>query len=213
MSTVHGFRVYQLFQSLRLHFLTDSYDYFKYQGKTKCREDHFNERPDRFTFHRLAKLYPLESDIELFLVANFLAKPKSTVFDLLGSDATEQYLHRRKVIESLAYTVGEDYRRLHAAYGSLNEWLKVPTHDSPPLLVAYRRQQVSLETVIVLNRLCGFLPRWTQQMTETIQWPVILRQITKYESFLVLEKEVYRTQLQTFLHGTTFIMHQVNNTI
>ncbi len=213
MPTVHGYHVFQLFQSLRLHFLTDSYDYFKYRGKTKSREDRFNERPDRFTFHRLAKLYPLESDIELFLVANFLVKPQSTVFDLLGHEATEQYLHRRRVIESLAYTVQEDYQFLRATYGSLNAWLKVPAHDSPPLLIAYRRQQVSLETLIVLNRLCGFLPRWTQQITETIQWPLNLRQLTKYESFLVLDKEVYRTQLQTFLRGTTFIMHQVNHTI
>ena len=45
-----GFECYKTYLALKHHFTNQSYDYFKYNGKTKANEQTFKTRKDRYFF-------------------------------------------------------------------------------------------------------------------------------------------------------------------
>jgi len=48
-----GFSAFALYNAIKLHFTTDSYDYFKYHGKTNVTRDNFAIRKDKYTFYTI----------------------------------------------------------------------------------------------------------------------------------------------------------------
>jgi hypothetical protein len=57
MSENTGFAAYALWNALKLHFTSESYDYFKYKGKMKISDESFLKRRDRFFFAKLERKY------------------------------------------------------------------------------------------------------------------------------------------------------------
>ena len=50
------------------------------------------------------------------------------------------------------------------------------------------REEISLETVVILDSILGFMDRESKKITETIIWPDIYRKITKYKPFVDFNK-------------------------
>ncbi len=48
---ISGYEAFGLYQALKLHFTTDSYDYFKYGGKTNISVTEFENRKDNYHFY------------------------------------------------------------------------------------------------------------------------------------------------------------------
>jgi hypothetical protein len=46
------------------------------------------------------------------------------------------------------------------------------------------REEINLETVIILDAMLGFMERESKKITETIIWPDISRKIRKYGPFV-----------------------------
>ena len=46
------------------------------------------------------------------------------------------------------------------------------------------QDDISLETVIILDSLLGFIPRESKKISDTIIWPDIKRRIEKYKPFV-----------------------------
>ena len=46
------------------------------------------------------------------------------------------------------------------------------------------REEINLETVIILDSITGFMERESKKITETIIWPDISRKIRKYSPFV-----------------------------
>ena len=43
-----GFEVYKLYLALKLHFTSETYDYFQYGGSAKASQKSFDQRKDKF---------------------------------------------------------------------------------------------------------------------------------------------------------------------
>ena len=80
-----GFDVYKTYLAVKLHFTSDTYDYYKYGGKVNAKLETFTKRKDRYFFHKLSTKYA-EADILDFFVANFLADSKRWIGNLLAND-------------------------------------------------------------------------------------------------------------------------------
>ena len=52
-----GFDVYKTYLAVKLHFASDTYDYYKYDGKVNAKLDTFTKRKDRYFFHKLSTRY------------------------------------------------------------------------------------------------------------------------------------------------------------
>ena len=70
-----GFEVYKMYLALKLHFTSDTYDYFQYGGTAKASQRSFDNRKDKFFFVKLSRKF---KDYELrdFFVANMVAEDK-----------------------------------------------------------------------------------------------------------------------------------------
>ena len=102
-----GFDVYKTYLGVKLHFTSDTYDYYKYGGKVNTKLDTFTKRKDRYFFHKLSTRYA-EADILDFFVANFLSDSKRWIGNLLANDGRDVYLDYKKRKEAFAYHFKQD---------------------------------------------------------------------------------------------------------
>ncbi len=51
---MNGFEVYKLYLAIKLHFTSDSYNYFTFNGKTRTTLQSFEKRRDKYFFKKLA---------------------------------------------------------------------------------------------------------------------------------------------------------------
>ena len=52
-----GFEVYKMYLALKLHFTSDTYDYFQYGGNAKASQVSFDQRRDKFFFVKLSRSF------------------------------------------------------------------------------------------------------------------------------------------------------------
>ncbi len=98
-----GYEAFGLYESLKLHFTKDSYDFFKYNGKTNISITVFENRKDKYHFYKLSRKYSNRDELISFIVANLLVKDNLWVGDLLTEDAEVNYRNHQKVLQSFSY--------------------------------------------------------------------------------------------------------------
>ena len=176
-----------------MHFTSDSYDYFKYQGKTRISVDAFENRKDKYYFYKLSRRNAKEDYIE-FLVSNFVYDENLWVGTLLTEEALTIHRSRMKVIESLTYTVSEDFSKLADKVSNPNDLLIVDG-EYPKLLTMMLQQDIRIETVCIMNALMNFFPMWNRKITDTIRWPQIRKKCLKYTPFIQFDRQKMKNLL------------------
>lgn len=197
-----GFDAYCIYTALHLHFSSDTYDYYKYHGKTRCSVTKFESRRDRYFFHKLARKFTDQKSLEFFLASNFVSHGLNWVRDSFTDEAQETYLHRKRIKESLEYTVQEDLSKMFAdplTVDNLKVLLRVENGEYPLLLTAMMHGDIHEETLIVLNRLIGFLPKWEKKIADTIIFPPLKLRLERYTPFLDINVKKFQTMLKSQL--------------
>jgi hypothetical protein len=189
-----GFAAYALWNALKLHFTSDSYDYFKYNGKTNVSKQTFSIRKDKYQFYKLSRKYSLE-ELRNFYVANFVYGKSDWVGELL-QDGNENYLKWQKIIQSLTYTFENDIVHLLDEVEKPNDLLLVRSNEFPKLLQSVMNYSISIETVIILNDIMNFFPMWKKQIDDDIVWPDWQRRIEKYSPFIHYDKSKLKNILK-----------------
>jgi len=189
-----GFAAYALWNALKLHFTSDSYDYFKYNGKTNVSKQTFSIRKDKYQFYKLSRKYSLE-ELRNFYVANFVYGKSDWVGELL-QDGNENYLKWQKIIQSLTYTFENDIVHLLDEVEKPNDLLLVKSNEFPKLLQSVMNYSISIETVIILNDIMNFFPMWKKQIDDDIVWPDWQRRIEKYSPFIHYDKSKLKNILK-----------------
>ena len=69
-----GYETYTLYNALKLHFTKESFDFFKYHGKTNVTSEQFENRKDKYHFYKLSRKITDRDEMILFLVYNFIEK-------------------------------------------------------------------------------------------------------------------------------------------
>lgn len=200
MSENGGLVMYMMYTALRLHFTSDSYDYFKYNGKTNTTKESFLTHKNKYFFYKLSRKYSFE-EARAFFVANFMKEDVKWVGELLTEEAEENYLEWQKRVQSLTYQFENDVQYLFDRY-SPEELLKVPKDGNPILLDELLRKKVCIETIIVMNGILKFLPTWKKKIEDDIIWPTWYKKIVKYEPFLDYDKQKYKNILKEHYENT-----------
>ena len=191
-----GYEAFSLYESLKLHFTKDSYDFFKYNGKTRVSVQSFEIRKDKYYFYKISRKYPNKDNLIDFLVANFVTDENIWVGKLLEEEAHLRYLARQKVIQSLSYIFENDCKLIFEDCKlNPNELLKTDG-DYPILLTKALRKEIQIETLCILNTVLNFLPMWTKKIADTIQWPIYRQKIVKYAAFLPQDSVKYKLILK-----------------
>lgn len=186
---MNAFEAFQLYVALKNHFTDETYDYFKYNGKTRVSVHSFETRKDKYHFHRLSK----HKDPLGVLISNFIDKGSVWVGDLDYKDTYEDWLRRN---QSRTYIFEQELRKLNPNFAA-NFATKDGQH--PQLLRLILRKEVSLETVILLQNLLNFFDTWREQIKDPILWPTIYKRLYKYQPFVKCDiKKIREIALKHF---------------
>lgn len=184
-----GFEAYQKYIALKNHFTRESYDYFKYGGKTSVKQSTFEARKDKYMFHKLAK----KKDVEGLIISNMIVNEKVWVKDLLEIESESVYTEWLKRQQSLGYIFNNDLEYLNTNF---NENLLVSSNEYPYLLKLYMRNQISIETLVIIEDIVRPFNYWNKQIHDPIVWPSIYTKCKKYRPFLQFDKHKFKEQLK-----------------
>jgi hypothetical protein len=190
-----GYEAFSIYNSLKLHFSQQSYDYFKYNGKSRISIDSFENRKDKYHFYKLSRKYKEDEYIN-FLVANFIVDEKTWAGDLLKTEAEVNYLRRMKYMQSMTYSFENDCNLVFEELDDPNEVLRVEDGEYPVLLLMALRKEIQPETLVILNALLNFFPAWSKNVADTIRWPDYRMKMLKYTAFVPFDSVKYRLMLK-----------------
>ena len=191
-----GYEAFGLYESLKLHFAKDSYDFFKYNGKTNISITAFENRKDKYHFYKLSRKFSNRDELISFIVANLIEKDNLWVGDLLGEEADIRYRNRQKVLQALSYEFTGDLDNLFDEVTDPNDLIRVNDGDYPKLLTKTLQKEIKIETLCIMAKILGFLPMWNKKISDTIRWPELSRKITKYTAFLPQDMIKYQLILK-----------------
>ena len=186
------FSVYKMYLALKLHFTTDQYDVIKQKGRVRASRQAFAKRKDLYSIKKISKTYS-DEEVANFLVANFVSGDRwGGMFD---TEAGQRYQGWKKKIESLSYNFAQDLDNLilesEAISLKFNDVFVSSKGQHPYIIKAFLRQTISLETLVILEKLTGFANKFDTEIDDNIVWPDISRLIKKYKPFLILDLEKY----------------------
>jgi hypothetical protein len=204
---ITGYEAFCLYQSMKLHFTQESYDFLKYGGKSKVSVDSFENRKDKFFFYKLSRRLQSKDELINFLVANFVNDENCWVGNLLEGQSETVYRERQKVIQSLSYTFENDCNKLFNLVDNPNDILRSENGEYPLLLVKTLQNVTQIETFCILNSLMNFLPMWDKNINDTIRWPVFKRKAIKYTPFIKFDKTRLKLILKKIVDEKVLVNH------
>lgn len=191
------YSVYKMYLALKLHFTTENYDVIAQRGKVRASKQAFAKRKDLFSIKKVAKTYS-DEEVANFLIANFTSGDRwGGLFD---SEANERYAEWKKRIESLTYIFTNDLDRLIEDLENdtriFEDAFKITKAQHPYIIKAFLRKTITLETLVILEKINPFLEKFDQELNNDIMWPDISRLMRKYKPFLQFDKEKYNAILR-----------------
>ena len=188
---MRGYDLYCMYQAIKLHFTSDSYNFFHYDGKTRVSIESFEKRRDKFLFHRLARKYRDEEMVS-FLVANFVHSDSNWTKSLLEEEAEDTYREWKRITDSMSKIYLEDLAKICPESEKFNDLFKIEDGQFPKLLVHFMQNDVTLETMVILNNIFDFIRIWDKKISDDIIYPKVSRKIRKYGSFLNVDVNKYK---------------------
>lgn len=194
-STKDAYDLYIYYLALKKHFTSD-YDFFKYNGKIKASQDAFENRKDKFFFHKLTK----RSDAKEYILANIANNPDIWIGDILSENGEKIYSDWKKVRQSLLYVFQQDINILDVDFDS-NLITKDGQH--PKILRLYLSKKIQPETLIMINEVTGVFNYWDKKLVDRVLWPDIKKKCIKYRPFLSFDTTKIKSILVNTFRNTS----------
>ena len=193
------FDCYKTYLALKNHFTKDSYDYHKYNKKTRASLQSFYKRKDRFFFEKMSRQRD-EKEVEDFFVANFVScqDPETLWIGEVMKDGEERYQNWQKKIQSLSYLFKEESQSLFEE-NKFDEVFKC-SKGHPPLLKKFLTGKVSLETLVIYDKIFMFSKDFDKKLQDPV-WETVSRRIRKYNSFLNIDIFKFKKILKEVILG------------
>lgn len=184
-----GFNAYKLYLAVKNHFTTN-YDFFKYNGKVNAKEDSFLKRRDKFFFAKLQRKYNNDQLRDLF-VSNFADGEDFWIGNVLTQKAESVYTEWKARQMKLSYILEQDLRFLLDYYNERNldfNSLFVMENGHPILLQCVLRNDIYVETMIIIDRVLNYSRRWNKVLDDPV-WTEFKKRMDKYSPFVLFEAE------------------------
>jgi len=189
------FDAYRCYLSLKNHFTKEHYDYHKYGGKTRATHQAFYKRKDRFWFEKFAR-QKTDKEVEEFFVSNFVSStdPGTMWIGDMIKNGEARYVDWKKKVESLSYNFKEETSSVFAD-GNFDAMFHIDGSRHPDILKEYLGGKVSLETMVICDRILGYREEWDKKLDDPV-WETVSLKIKKYKPFLNINVFRYKKILQ-----------------
>jgi hypothetical protein len=194
-----GFDVYKLYLSVKLHFTSDNYNFFQYNGKSRASVSSYEKRNDKYFFDKLANKYNHDALIDYF-VSQFTTQDDMWVGEIVKGKGEKNYYNWRKRKQSLKYQftteVEELLTNISEPYSNnFDKLFECKRGMHPQVLKLYLKKQISLETLVILDKILNFVSRLDTELTDPI-WINVRNKVIKYSPFLSINTSEYKTVLR-----------------
>ena len=191
---VSPFDCYKTYLAMKNHFTKESYDYVKYGGRSRASVASFNKRRDRYFFERMSRKKDDDEIIQYF-IANFISSEdpgKVWIGEIIQNGETN-FKEWQKRNQSLSYLFGNEVEGILTRDNFDSYFHTEGQH--PKILKAYLRKEISIETLIILDKILGFVKHFDKKLDDPI-WSTVSLKIKKYGSFLNIDVLRYRKILK-----------------
>lgn len=189
------YECFVMYSALKLHFNQEKFDFHQYNGKVRISKDAFEKRKDKYDFVKLVRKYS-DTEMQSFLVSNFLFNKKIWSKDLLMPEAEDRFLEFQKRHQSMSYNFKNEIEKLTSKFEDLNDAFKCRSDEYPSLLRMTLQKDISLETFIILDSILNFVPIWNKKIDDTFLWPNFMLLCKKYKPFLQFDISKFRNILK-----------------
>ena len=194
------FETYKTYLAMKQHFTKDKYDYHKYCGRSRATLSAFHKRKDRYFFEKMARAHP-DKEIEDFFVANFVSckDPETLWIGEIIREGDNNFRQWQKKVQSLSYVFKEDATSLFDEQRVDDVFDCSSGH--PPILKSYLGGFTSLETMVICDRILGYVKNFDKKLKDPV-WETVSRRIKKYTPFLNINVHRYKKVLkEVVIHG------------
>lgn len=177
------FEAYVLFQAIKLHFTSKTYDFVKYGGKLKRDIREFERRKDKMHYARLGRHQdPKLLCVSAFSIPNF----SGWVGDLFQPEVGQRYDLLKANIESLSYCILNDISKLDESFVDL---CRVTSGDYPKLLTMHNQGMLKPLTLPIIDAHTSIFDMWNKKIADPVIWPNTSRILRKMHAMIVYDRQ------------------------
>lgn len=180
---VQPFDVYKSYLGLKNHFTKKTYDYHKYGGKSRASLQSFYKRRDRFFFEKLSRQKD-DSEVVEYFVANFVScdDPQALWIGQIMKEGEENYSDWKRKNQSMSYVFKNEVSDLFDMK-KFDDVFFIDGTRHPLIVKEHLANKVSLETLIILDRILGFKKNFDKKLKDPV-WEFLSMRIDKYSPFI-----------------------------
>ena len=179
------YEAYQNYLAMKLHFGGD-YDFHKYKGKVSATLESFEKRKDKYKFVRLSRKLSDPQILDYYL-ANFIRGK-----EWIGDFDEKNWMNHKKISQSLQYFYENDLEKLLTSSHNFDILFKCDNGNHPKLIKAYLGKKITLETLVILEKVLQYKEVFDKDITEKFIWPKVSKLIGKYEPFMKISTRKYK---------------------
>ncbi len=183
---IDAFQTYKYFMAIKLHLTTDRYDVFESNGRVSGTQNTFEKRNDRFLFQKLGQNFDKPRELIEYFVANIGYGNKNVIY---SSESDEHYdiWIKRKEARTYIFKQQLEYIRTYLETDNKKyEDLFSINDNIPELLKLYVGGYIHLETMVIIDDVENFLPKWEPLV---MLWGDQLRILNKIKKFVKYDKD------------------------
>ena len=198
MMKVTPYETYQTYLSMKSHFTNPKYDFFKYGGKSRATVSSFNKRKDKYWFEKTSRKYS-DQEILDFLLSNFITanNPQNLWIGEIINSGERNYSEWMKRQQSLTYLFKEQLEEL-LSEKKLDEVFDC-SKGHPPILKKYLGGDLSLETLIILEKIFSFVKNFDKTIKDPV-WETVSLKVKKYIPFININMVYYKKILREIVN-------------
>ncbi len=184
---------------MKSHFTNRKYDFFKYGGKSRATITSFNKRKDKYWFEKTSRKYS-DKEVLDFLLSNFLSanNPENLWIGEIINSGERTYAEWMRRQQSLTYLFKEQLSEL-LSNKNLNEVFDCSNSKHPIVLKKYLGGELSLETLMILEKVFSFVENFDKKLTDPV-WETVSMKLKKYNSFLNINVFHYKKILRELIN-------------
>jgi len=184
---VTPFDVYKTYLAMKNHFTKSSYDYFKYCGKSRASINSFHKRKDRYFFEKMSR-QKSDDEIKAYFVANFVEcdDPQRLWIGEIIANGEQNYVNWLKRIQSLTYMFKTE-SEVFISKDNLDTIFECKRNQHPEILKKHLQNAITLETMVILDMILGYVKRFDKSITDPV-WETVSLRIKKYKPFLNIDE-------------------------
>jgi hypothetical protein len=196
---VTDYEVYKTYLGISRHFTSESYDYQKYQGKVRCSLNSFYKNKQRFWFEKLSRKYDDQEIKELFISNYALSDDNSKIWiGNLVREGETLYQEWKKQQQSMSYLFREECEKIFDDNKIDDVFDCAKGH--PIILKKHLSKEVSLETLIICDRILSYKNRFDGSLKDPV-WESVSMKMKKYSPFMNIDTFKYKKILKEVVLG------------